>query len=70
MADIKQAAKWMQEGKQVRRPDCDGTISCGEAQGPNRFIAVFENGKRSRDFRLVPFNCEDLLADDWEISEL
>lgn len=69
MADIKQAAKWIDEGRQVRRPFLMPEISLGSSRGPTRYIAVFTHGKRAHDFRLAPFNTEDLLADDWEVVE-
>jgi len=68
MADIKQAAKWMQEGKTVfRRPRTgfkwriwlgdDGTITDTDA------LNEYE------DTYPAPFDCKDILADDWELAE-
>jgi len=60
MADIKQAAKWMDEGKKVTRKGCRGNW-------------VFRRGTEgeiclSRNSNPIIFT-EDLLADDWEIAE-
>lgn len=70
MADIKQAAKWMQEGQLVRRPILDRSISIGQKLGTAQFrwIRVMENGKLARDGRTACFITDDLLADDWEIA--
>lgn len=70
MADIKQAAKWMQEGKLVRRPWLAGHITLGIPKGkmgPD-WILVYEEGLRARDRRTASFDANDLLADDWEIA--
>ena len=66
MADIKQAAKWLKEGKRVRRPDfgqgySQGIDSCGYLR-PYNPQGKIVNNKRSLD-------PDDLLADDWEIAE-
>jgi hypothetical protein len=70
MADIKQAAKWMQEGKAVRRPLLDSSISLAQKLGTAEFvwIQVLENSERARDKRCAAFHVDDLLADDWEIA--
>lgn len=59
MADIKQAAKWMQEGRRIRRPEWHGTLYC-YAQGHRILYS-----DRERYEMYVP----DLLAYDWEIAE-
>ena len=59
MADIKQAALWLKEGKRVRRPDWWGNLVC---YAQNHRI-IYSNGERYEIY--VP----DLLADDWEIVE-
>jgi hypothetical protein len=68
MSDIKQAAKWMQEGKRVRRPRLDRTISIGKIEG---WIRVYVRGVvRPLDMQeSAPFGIEDLIAEDWEIAE-
>ena len=58
MADIKQAAKWMDEGKRVRRPDWFGNLSC-YTQGKR---IIYSNKERYEMY--IP----DLLADDWELA--
>ena len=64
MANILQAAKWMQEGKRVRRPQWipDGVRS--EEPVTNQFSAIVW----ADDGRLADIGCVDLLADDWEIA--
>jgi hypothetical protein len=56
MADIKQAAKWMQEGKIVNRSGEDWVaVGLGKKEDPLEVKVVL---------CLV-----DLLAEDWEIAE-
>ena len=58
MADIKQAAKWMQEGKTVRR------------EGANWAVRSIRGGYTvSPRGNTVACMVDDLLADDWEIAE-
>jgi len=61
MADIKQAAKWMSEGKKVRRLAWHSSVML---RGELWISLLIEHKK-------VPatFECFDLLADDWEIAE-
>jgi hypothetical protein len=61
MADIKQAAKWMQEGKKVRR-SVWGILSIDAPYGTIRNSRVLRNDNFS-------LNLEDVLADDWELAE-
>jgi hypothetical protein len=63
MADIKQAAEWMQEGKRVRRP---GWIKDGfKCEDPlNSFSSIVW----ADDNAIADIGCVDLLADDWEIA--
>ena len=70
MADIKQAAKWLDEGKQIRRPYLADNISLGVSSAIFSWpmIRVFENGKVARDQRSACFTSADLLADDWELA--
>ena len=60
MADIKQAAKWMNEGRPVRRPQSedDGIY---EASSIGHFV---ERNTEDKAW----LTTEDLLADDWEIA--
>jgi hypothetical protein len=57
MADIKQAAKWMQEGKIVKRSGED-------------WVAVGLEKKEDPMKVRVVLCLVDLLAKDWEITEL
>ena len=66
MADIKQAAKWMKDGKKVTRLDCgwvDGYLLL-KWNG----LLKFSDGKGT-DFGDDVISADDLLADDWEIAE-
>ena len=55
MADIKQAAKWMQEGKTVKRT--------GE-----KWVAVGLGEREDiRNLKIV-LCLDDLLAEDWEVA--
>lgn len=61
MADIKQAAKWMMEGKRVRRKSWKNEFS---------YVSAKKNGCTINEYQAVNrFDVEDLLADDWGISE-
>ena len=70
MADIKQAAKWMQEGKKVKRqnPHSGEPLPSGYRDGDafkldkEGFIICTCHKRR------VPFFTTALLADDWEIA--
>ena len=64
MADIKQAAKWINEEKKVRRPDFIGDFYY---KGTGRKNTILAGDGASMDDE--GFNTEDLLADDWEIFE-
>ena len=68
MADIKQAAKWMQEGKRVRRPQLHPPISMGiVANGvPRIYVRGVVRPTSVQDS--APFDVEDFLAEDWEIA--
>lgn len=72
MADIKQAAKWIDEGKRVRQPHNHRSISVGKTRNKGlKFLVVFVNGEeRPKDVQeCVPLTVGELLADDWEIAE-
>ena len=59
MADIKQAAKWMQEGKHVRREGRDKYVW---ERGRGIYIGSEDEGE------VKAFTSADLLADDWELA--
>ena len=64
MADIKQAAKWAEEGKRVRRPEMESTEWFALKLG-----CYFEWGsseERNTEGSLLEIS--DILADDWEIA--
>lgn len=64
MADIKQAAKWMREGKRVRR---NGWHHCyREERGQ-----IVDDGLGHTDYQGYEIDTctSDLLADDWEIAD-
>jgi hypothetical protein len=73
MADIKQAAKWMQEGKRVRQPNCHPSIALGitpnEDMAPEGLIVVFVRGVQREEQDSAPFTWKSLLAEDWEVAE-
>jgi hypothetical protein len=75
MADIKQAAKWIEEGKRVRQPHNHRSISIGKTMNeglcPSGLLVVFVNGiERPQDAQeCAPFTTERLLAEDWEIAK-
>ena len=62
MADIKQAAKWMQKGRRVYSVDSQRSQSIYMNENELFYGAV--SGVRTF------FHLEDLLADDWEISQV
>jgi hypothetical protein len=61
MADVKQAAKWMQEGKRVYSYDSNRTQAIYMSE--NELFYTVETGAR------VQIQLPDLLAEDWEIAE-
>ena len=62
MADIKQAAKWMQEGKVVHRSSWGGS--------PVKLHVCYPWEKvRDDQEKSSMFSAVELLAEDWEISE-
>lgn len=63
MADIKQAAKWLAEGKSIRRPDW--FEGCNYHTSPNGGRIHLFWPDESSDLSLWPF---DLLAEDWELG--
>lgn len=66
MADIQQAAKWMNEGKRVRRKGW--FVYVKHLRKTNSSIGWYAPGKRGR-FRDWMLSTYDLLATDWEIAE-
>lgn len=64
MADIKQAAKWLKEGKKVTRSDS------GWVDG---YLVLKWNGlllftdPQGTDFGTDVISAEDILSDDWEV---
>ena len=67
MADIKQAAKWMREGKTVRRPHFFGDFAY--LAHKMRGLKINQITTTDSDIADEPFSLEDRLADDWEIVE-
>lgn len=67
MADIKQAAQWMNEGKRVRLPRLSQEVSLG-IKGQGRWIQVYDSGKLRYRQPDAPLSTEDLLAEDWELA--
>lgn len=62
MANIQQAAKWMQEGLGVQRKEFK--------DGPNDVYLFREDmGIVNENLETLVFTLGDLLADDWEIAE-
>lgn len=69
MAGIKQAAKWLQEGKRVRHAAFAADEGF-EAYRPYGFITYISgtNAKSIFNARYTDMlEVEDLLADDWEV---
>ena len=63
MADIKQAAEWMREGKKVRRsPWVSKSVFCMKKDESLQW----RYGKEALPLRVT---MEELLADDWRIAE-
>jgi|GEM_PF-3495460 hypothetical protein len=65
MADIKQAAKWMQEGKRVRRPKWPPLYWW---LIPKRFPVVQLHSPKGATQDAM-MGADELLAEDWEIDE-
>lgn len=66
MADIKQAAKWMDDGKKTRRaswPERDRAFF--RVNGRYKLI-MRQQGRGAYEWEMIG---QDLLADDWEIAE-
>ena len=65
MADIKQAAKWIQEGKKVRRAKWPPMYFWAEHSSLPMVELHCANGTKQD----AMFGAEELLADDWQIAE-
>ena len=65
MADIKQAAKWMQDGKTVRRSDEPHRLWRNDGNG---WLEIRGTGS-DHLWRKEQWHNNDLLSDDWEIAE-
>jgi hypothetical protein len=62
MADIKQAAKWMEEGYAVQRNEFQ--------DGPNdAYIWRDDTGITNLNLHELMFTLGDLLADDWQLAD-
>ena len=61
MADIKQAAKWMREGKTVQSFD--------SGRGTGMYLAENERFYMRRTGLKVNLTIEDIEAEDWEVVE-
>jgi hypothetical protein len=62
MADIKQAAKWMQDRKHVRRAGDEPKYVWERGRG------IYRGNEDEGE--VMAFTSADLLAEDWEIAEL
>ena len=71
MADIKQAARWMQEDRKVRQNSIDANgFFRSNAKDSGPFGALRYERLDGSVFTLDNWLCVgDLLADDWEIVE-
>lgn len=67
MADIKQAAIWMQEGKHVRRANRSLISPLGMKCAPSLFLGADGLARGMTHGGKVCFFITSLLADDWEI---
>jgi hypothetical protein len=65
MANIIQAAKWLQEGKQIRRSNWVLSsvyeLRCG--------ALCWISGEKAVPAARLRITAEELLADDWEVAE-
>jgi hypothetical protein len=64
MANIQQAAKWMQEGKKVTRP---AAFDCYIGLKWNGLLIAYDD--EGTDFGSDVISADDLLAEDWEVVE-
>lgn len=73
MADIKQAARWMENERQVKRASSvsSAIFRCSSRSIEYRYDpAKFEGDERDEieeDWEDAVFTVDDILADDWEI---
>jgi hypothetical protein len=68
MADIKQAAKWLQEGKRVTRSAYPQLEDCPEGTYPATVLWLREDGMIVADDLPCTFGVKGWLADDWKIA--
>jgi len=73
MADIKQAAKWMQEGKSVRRASWpDGELAVYTELSDTQMTMVITKPRIFAQVlpvtKILSIRLESILADDWEIA--
>ena len=66
MADIKQAAQWVADGKRVRRPKDWAVNEWFELSLNSYFEWNSERGRQESPGTLLEVS--DILADDWEIA--
>ena len=64
MADIKQAAKWLQDGESIKRSAWE-KLTIHEAADECGTLYICSDN----DYERIYLDSEDLLADDWEIAE-
>lgn len=69
MADIKQAAKWMQEGKKVKRHLWIRDQRIGHYGDGDSCVDLFYSDGRKQVHEPFVLMSLDLLADDWEIAQ-
>lgn len=71
MADIKQAGKWLEEGKTVRRSTWLHRAYIGPQSGPlsGKLIGLYwQEGPVKHEGEFV-LSISDLTTDDWELAE-
>lgn len=72
MADIKQAAKWMQQGKRVKRSYWSTDVRSDDYHRPwllyDKDTRVMTVSRGGNNWSGPDFIVDDLLADDWEIA--
>jgi hypothetical protein len=68
MADIKQAAKWLEEGKQVRRSTWLHNSRIGRT-GKSPLLSLFWDDGSVQCVGQFLLAISDLTTEDWEIAE-
>ncbi len=73
MADIKQAAKWIQEGKDARRrawhPNVPAWTLEDDAMTDEEWTSITQRHDGKHNMKCDLLCIGDLLADDWELPE-